>query len=161
MRSSRHKTVRSPFNSRVNCTHTVYINQLKYGTLLEAIYIFCVCSETFTNPINHRKAPQSANISELQPRHTPTSVTNCLAICTGLYISLSFFLTDFDHTDPRVWHLLQQSCSAKIMRVFFLFVCFFVLTIEWNKHMKYESLSFGRLFLKGHTCSFTSVLCHC
>lgn len=74
------------------------------GSYLHILRLLC----DFAKRINHRKAPQSANINELQPRHTPAPVTNCLAVCTELCISQSSFLTRFDHSDGRLWHLCRH-----------------------------------------------------
>lgn len=59
--------------------------------------------------INHRKAPQSANTSELQPRHMPAPVTNCLAVCTsGSHISHLLLHTGF--TDPHRFGRVHDAC---------------------------------------------------
>lgn len=86
--------------------------------------------------INHRKAPQSANTSELQP----APVTNCLAVCTsGLRISHSLLHTGF--TDPRrlsrVHHACFDSgqCNAKA-RLWYFF------SIERNSLLKSTGFCF-------------------
>lgn len=115
-----HKTARSPFNRRVNYTNTVFWKPAEVQHIVGSYLHFLLLLWDFTNLINHRKVPQSVNITELQAGHTPTSVTKCLSTCTGLYITLSSFHTHFDHSDARFGHLCRR-CSAKIKRVFLFY----------------------------------------
>lgn len=75
------------------------------GIYLHTLWLLCALAKQ----INHRKAPQSANTSELQPRHMPAPVTNCLAVCTsGLRISHSLLHTGF--TDPHRLSRVHDAC---------------------------------------------------
>lgn len=119
------KTVGSTFNSRGEL-HAYCLfkpTQVRHivGSYLHILRLLC----DFAKRINHRKAPQSANINELQPRHTPAPVTNCLAVCTGLCISQSSFLTRFDHSDGRLWHLCRHYSEIHGWNLELFFFSFF------------------------------------
>lgn len=127
------------------------------GSYLHILRLLC----DFAKRINHGKAPQSANINELQPRHTPAPVTNGLAVCTGLCISQSPFLTRFDHSDGRLWHLCRHYSEIHSwnLELFFFFFSFTQpsKTSSWNTSSSLHADCFWKVTcVPPHLCFVTA-----